>query len=178
MDPVGALPLQSKPSLGDLPESCAALILVIWTHRRFANWRSSIGLFVELLGLTSFGNRNCLPIIKLLLEKCSVMVWKIWVKEMFIRGFVSLILSMMTVWLDKSTGSVCLSISSKGLAITGIDDRRYWNHIQTEESSFNDISVLMHDAELWKFVVVIVCGTCFLFLEEEGGERREEEGVY
>lgn len=26
-DPVGALPLQSNPSLGDLPESCAALIL-------------------------------------------------------------------------------------------------------------------------------------------------------
>lgn len=37
-------------------------------------------------------------------------------------------------WLDKSTGGVCLSISSRGLAITGIDDRRYWNHTPTEES--------------------------------------------
>ncbi|KAF3954482.1 hypothetical protein CMV_020179 [Castanea mollissima] len=38
------------------------------------------------------------------------------------------------VWLHKRTGGVCLSIASKGLAITGIDDRRYWNHIPTEES--------------------------------------------
>ena len=37
-------------------------------------------------------------------------------------------------WLDKRTGGVCLSISSRGLAITGIDDRRYWNYIPTEES--------------------------------------------
>lgn len=38
------------------------------------------------------------------------------------------------VWLDKRTGGVCFSISSKALTITGIDDRRYWNHIPTEES--------------------------------------------
>lgn len=38
------------------------------------------------------------------------------------------------VWLHKSTGGVCMSIASKGLAITGIDDRRYWNHIPTDES--------------------------------------------
>lgn len=37
-------------------------------------------------------------------------------------------------WLDKRTGGICLSISSKALMITGIDDRRYWNHISTEES--------------------------------------------
>ncbi|XP_060180049.1 F-box protein PP2-A12-like isoform X3 [Lycium barbarum] len=38
------------------------------------------------------------------------------------------------VWLDKRTGRVCLSISSKGLAITGVDDRRYWSRIETAES--------------------------------------------
>ena len=27
-----------------------------------------------------------------------------------------------------------MSISAKGMAITGIDDRRYWNWIPTEES--------------------------------------------
>lgn len=37
-------------------------------------------------------------------------------------------------WIAKRTGGVCLSISSRGLAITGIDDRRYWNYIPTEES--------------------------------------------
>lgn len=37
-------------------------------------------------------------------------------------------------WLDKRSGKICLLISSYGLAITGIDDRRYWNRIPTEES--------------------------------------------
>lgn len=38
------------------------------------------------------------------------------------------------VWLDRSMGKLCLCVSAKGLSITGIDDRRYWNHIPTEES--------------------------------------------
>lgn len=38
------------------------------------------------------------------------------------------------MWLDKNTGGLYVSISSKALAITGIDDRRYWTHISTEES--------------------------------------------
>ncbi|XP_028054953.1 F-box protein PP2-A13-like isoform X2 [Camellia sinensis] len=42
------------------------------------------------------------------------------------------------VWLDKNTGKLCLSISSNGLAITGIDDRRYWNRIPTDESRLTD----------------------------------------
>ncbi|MBA0564150.1 hypothetical protein Golob_009107, partial [Gossypium lobatum] len=38
------------------------------------------------------------------------------------------------VWLDKNSGKLCLSVSAKAMKITGIDDRRYWNHIPTEES--------------------------------------------
>lgn len=41
---------------------------------------------------------------------------------------------MQVLWLDKSTGKVCLSIASNGLAITGIDDRRYWSRIPTADS--------------------------------------------
>ncbi|KAJ8766151.1 hypothetical protein K2173_021668 [Erythroxylum novogranatense] len=54
------------------------------------------------------------------------------------------------VWLDKRTGGVCLSISFKGLSITGIDDRRYWNHIPTEESRFNCVAYLQ---QIWWFEV-------------------------
>ncbi|KAL4297300.1 hypothetical protein GQ457_12G001050 [Hibiscus cannabinus] len=50
------------------------------------------------------------------------------------------------VWLDKSTGGVCMAISSKGLHITGIDDRRYWNHIPTDESRFCSIAYLQ---QIW-----------------------------
>ncbi|KAM7472156.1 hypothetical protein LguiA_010339 [Lonicera macranthoides] len=50
------------------------------------------------------------------------------------------------IWLDKKTGGFCLSISSKALTITGIDDRRYWNHIPTDESRFQTIAYLQ---QIW-----------------------------
>ncbi|KAL9359901.1 hypothetical protein Peur_048024 [Populus x canadensis] len=65
------------------------------------------------------------------------------------------------MWLDKNTGVFFFSISSKGLAITGIDYRRYWNHISTEESS-NFILLVLHLLiphsfaylqDIWWFVV-------------------------
>ncbi|XP_004511601.1 F-box protein PP2-A12-like [Cicer arietinum] len=54
------------------------------------------------------------------------------------------------VWLDKGTGKLCLAISAKGLSITGIDDRRYWNHILTEESRFSSVAYLQ---QTWWFEV-------------------------
>lgn len=41
---------------------------------------------------------------------------------------------MKEFWLEKSKGGLCIAISSKAMVITGIDDRRYWNYIPTEES--------------------------------------------
>lgn len=38
------------------------------------------------------------------------------------------------VLINRRTGGVCLAISSKAMRITGIDDRRYWNHIPTDQS--------------------------------------------
>ncbi|KAK9056207.1 hypothetical protein SSX86_027297 [Deinandra increscens subsp. villosa] len=49
-------------------------------------------------------------------------------------------------WLDKRTGGLCLSISCKALTITGIDDRRYWNFITTDESRFGTIAYLQ---QIW-----------------------------
>lgn len=44
-------------------------------------------------------------------------------------------------WLDKRSGKVCLAISPKAMKITGIDDRRYWEHISSDESrSFLNLS--------------------------------------
>ncbi|CAA3000510.1 Hypothetical predicted protein [Olea europaea subsp. europaea] len=37
-------------------------------------------------------------------------------------------------------GGTYLSISSKAIAIMGIDDRRYWNRIQIDESRFQTIA--------------------------------------
>ncbi|CAM0870444.1 unnamed protein product [Alopecurus aequalis] len=54
-------------------------------------------------------------------------------------------------WLHKSTGQVCMALSSKALVITGIDDRRYWAHIPTTESRFHSVAYLQ---QIWWFEVV------------------------
>ncbi|KAJ6339227.1 hypothetical protein OIU77_007229 [Salix suchowensis] len=54
------------------------------------------------------------------------------------------------VWLDKSSGKICVAVSYKALRITGIDDRRYWNHISSEESRFSTIAYLQ---QIWWFEV-------------------------
>ncbi|XP_057481519.1 F-box protein PP2-A11-like isoform X1 [Actinidia eriantha] len=38
------------------------------------------------------------------------------------------------VWMEKRSGGICVSISWQGMKIIGIDDRRYWNHIASDES--------------------------------------------
>ncbi|XP_062030181.1 F-box protein PP2-A12-like [Rosa rugosa] len=153
VDPVGSLPLQSKSGLGDLPESCAAEIMryldppeickLAKMNRAFRGaswadfiWESKLPSNYQIIvnkvfgdGLGNLGKRDvyerlCRP-------------------NPFDGG-------AKTVWLDKRTGSACLSISSKGLAITGIDDRRYWNHIPTEESRFRTVAYLQ---QIWWFEV-------------------------
>ncbi|XP_010061349.2 F-box protein PP2-A13 [Eucalyptus grandis] len=54
-------------------------------------------------------------------------------------------------WLDKISGDICLCISSKALKITGIDDRRYWNYIATNESRFSTVAYLQ---QIWWVEVV------------------------
>lgn len=43
-----------------------------------------------------------------------------------------------------------MSISAKALSITGIDDRRYWTWVPTEESRFNCVAYLQ---QIWWFEV-------------------------
>jgi len=53
-------------------------------------------------------------------------------------------------WLDKGGGGLCMSISSRALSITGIDDRRYWNFIPSDESRFRTVAYL---SQIWWFEV-------------------------
>ncbi|KAG6386278.1 hypothetical protein SASPL_155173 [Salvia splendens] len=59
------------------------------------------------------------------------------------------------VWVDRNAGRVCMSISAKGMGITGIDDRRYWNWVPTEESRL-----------VWSVLCVILSHLDILFLIE------------
>ncbi|KAF8105006.1 hypothetical protein N665_0164s0022 [Sinapis alba] len=49
---------------------------------------------------------------------------------------------MKEAWLDKRSGKTCLAISPKAMKITGFDDRRYWEHISSDESRFGSIAYL------------------------------------
>ncbi|KAJ0770055.1 putative phloem protein [Helianthus annuus] len=54
------------------------------------------------------------------------------------------------VWLHKGTGKPCVLISFNGLTITGINDRRYWSRIPTEESRFHLVAYVQ---QIWWFEV-------------------------
>ncbi|XP_026380016.1 F-box protein PP2-A13-like [Papaver somniferum] len=83
------------------------------------------------------------------------------------------------IWLDKRTAQLCMSISAKALTITGIDDRRYWKHLPTEESRFNSIAYLQ---QIWWFEVdgeVELCfpaGTYSLFYRIQLGRAAKRFG--
>lgn len=57
-----------------------------------------------------------------------------------------------------------MSISSKAMAITGIEDRRYWNWMPTEESrlDFNNLSLVLHSFILQN-VTLINCVKDYIF---------------
>ncbi|XP_071723543.1 F-box protein PP2-A12-like [Rutidosis leptorrhynchoides] len=144
---------QSKPSLGDLPEDCVALVLqyldpseickLAKLNRAFRGaswadfvWESKLPTNYQVIVNRVFGDQ---------FEKLG----KREIYTMLCRAN-SFDGDTKRAWLDKSTSGVCMSIASKGLTITGIDDRRYWNHIPTEESRFGTIAYLQH---VWWFEV-------------------------
>ncbi|MQL93646.1 hypothetical protein Taro_026299 [Colocasia esculenta] len=61
-------------------------------------------------------------------------------------------------WLDKCKPSLWMAISSKALAITGIDDRRYWSYIPSHESRFHAVAYLQ---QIWWFEVEGEIEFCF-----------------
>jgi hypothetical protein len=151
--PDGSMGSQSKPGLGDLPESCVASIMgylepseicqlaklnrvfrgasmadFVWESKLPSNYR----ILVEKVLGDSMGNLGKREIYARL---CRPNTYDDGTKK---------------VWLDKTTGGVCLSVASKGLSITGIDDRRYWNYIPTEESRFQTVAYLQ---QIWWFEV-------------------------
>ncbi|KAK2983990.1 hypothetical protein RJ640_027315, partial [Escallonia rubra] len=140
----------SEPRLGDLPESCIALVLshldppeicklarlnrafraasaadFIWQPKLPSNYKHIIEKLLHGEGVVALGKKDVYA------RLCTPISFDGGTKEM---------------WVDKRTGGVCLSISSKGMMITGIDDRRYWNRIPTDESRFRTVAYLQ---QIW-----------------------------
>ncbi|XP_061998263.1 F-box protein PP2-A13 isoform X1 [Rosa rugosa] len=129
----------AQPRLGDIPESCVALVLMymdppeicklarlnrafrgaswadfIWESKLPTNYRFIVDkVFDEKSMVKNSGMRDIYTTL------CKSISFDDGTKQ---------------IWLDKTKGGIHLSISSKALSITGIDDRRYWNFIAIDES--------------------------------------------
>ncbi|KAM3359386.1 F-box protein PP2-A12 [Capsicum galapagoense] len=152
----------ADPGLGDLPESCVASVMVYlepseicslsMVNRSFRDassadfvWESKLPVNYGLIIDTVFGavdenddNENFPN------NLCKRDIYSKLCRPNYFDG------GTKKVWLDKGTGRVCLSISANGLAITGIDDRRYWSRIETDESRFHSVAYLQ---QIWWFEV-------------------------
>ncbi|KAL0331315.1 UNVERIFIED_CONTAM: F-box protein PP2-A13 [Sesamum angustifolium] len=141
-----------ETGLGDLPESCVASVLsyldppqicrVAMLNRAFRGASSADFVWESKLPL------NYEDVIGRVFEKDGVSFKGLCKRDIYARlcrpnSFDG---GTKRVWLDKTTGKTCMLISSNGLAITGIDDRRYWTRIPTEESRFYSVAYLQ---QIW-----------------------------
>ncbi|KAM7265704.1 hypothetical protein ACFE04_003387 [Oxalis oulophora] len=141
------------PGLGDIPESCVACVFTYLTppeicnlarlNRAFRNAASSDSVWEKKLP------RNYLDLLPFIPPQRRLSPHK---KDIYALLSRPLPFDQGTkeVWIDRVTGRVCMSISAKGMSITGIEDRRYWNWIPTEESRFNVVAYLQ---QIWWFEV-------------------------
>ncbi|ESW15362.1 hypothetical protein PHAVU_007G066700 [Phaseolus vulgaris] len=145
----------SRPGLGDIPESCISSLLMnldppdicklARVNRAFHRassvdfvWESKLPPSYKFLADKVLGEENTATMTK------KEIYAKLTLPNRFDGG-------AKEVWLDKCSGLVCLFMSSKSLKITGIDDRRYWNYIPTEESRFKSVAYLQ---QMWWVEVV------------------------
>ena len=133
------------PGLGDIPESCVACVFLYLTppeicnlarlNRAFRGAASSDGVWETKLPSNYHDILDLLP-----LERYQNLTKK----DIFavLSRPIPFDDGNKEVWLDRVTGRVCMSISAKAMAITGIEDRRYWNWIPTEESRLELLNLL------------------------------------
>ncbi|KAL5716776.1 hypothetical protein ACHQM5_009899 [Ranunculus cassubicifolius] len=141
------------PGLGDIPESCVACVFMYLTPPEICNlarlnrsfrgaassdavWESKLPSnyqdLLDLLPLDTYQHLSKKDVFALLSKSIP-----------FDQG-------NKDVWLDRVTGEVCMSVSAKDMVITGIEDRRYWNWVPTDESRFHVIAYLQ---QIWWFEV-------------------------
>ncbi|XP_031280527.1 F-box protein PP2-A12 [Pistacia vera] len=143
-----------SPGLGDIPENCISSILLHFDppeicklallNRTFHG--ASLADFVWETKLPS----NYKFLVKKVLDENPENISK---KEIYARLCLPSRFDNGTkeAWLDKGSGKICVSISAKAMKITGIDDRRYWNHIPTEESRFHTVAYLQ---QIWWYEAI------------------------
>ncbi|KAL7607622.1 F-box protein PP2-A13 [Lactuca sativa] len=135
----------SKLNLGDLPESCVALVLFYLEPPEICKLARINRAFraassADFIWISKLPSNYHYLVGKLLIDDKK----KVGEKEIFARLTRPMPFDAgnKEFWVDKTTGGVCVSVSSKALTITGITDRRYWNHIPSDETRFRTVSYL------------------------------------
>lgn len=144
-----------EPGLGDLPENCVAelmlrldppeICLLARTSRTFRGaasgdfvWETKLPRNYRYLLNKALGEKE---------REVGMSPKKIYARLCRRNPFDG---GTKEFWLEKHRGRLCMSISSKALVITGIDDRRYWNYFPTDESRFHSVAYLQ---QTWWFEV-------------------------
>ncbi|KAL8160249.1 hypothetical protein V2J09_001786 [Rumex salicifolius] len=136
-------PGEERFALGELPESCIAMIMsrldspeicqLALLNKAF--WRASTADLVWEPKLPS----NYAFLARKLLDEMPETKRELYARlcrpVRFDGGFKE-------VWVEKRSGKMCMSLSWKDLQITGIHDRRYWTQISSKESRFSTIAYL------------------------------------
>ncbi|XP_010509455.1 PREDICTED: F-box protein PP2-A15-like [Camelina sativa] len=145
--------LATGPSLGDIPESCVACVILHLTPPEICNLARLNRAFRGAASSDSVWEKklpsNYHDLLVLLPPERYQSLSK---KDIFalLSRPIPFDDGNKEVWIDKLTGRVCMAISARGMAITGIEDRRYWNWIATDESRFHVVAYLQ---QIWWFEV-------------------------
>ncbi|KAJ8615275.1 hypothetical protein MRB53_034647 [Persea americana] len=149
----GANGTGNGPGLGDIPESCVACVFMYLTppeicnlarlNRAFRGAASSNAVWDSKLP------SNYQDLLDLLPRDRHLNLSKKGIFAVLSRP-IPFDDGTKEVWVDRVTSGVCMSISAKAMLITGIEDRRYWSWIQTEESRFPVVAYLQ---QIWWFEV-------------------------
>ncbi|KAM3325044.1 F-box protein PP2-A15 [Capsicum chacoense] len=143
-----------RPSLGDIPENCVACVFMYLTppeicnlarlNRSFRGAASSDSVWDSKLPVNYHQLLDVLP-----LRENYECVRKKDIFAALSRG-VAFDDGNKEVWLDRISGRICMSISTKAMLITSGEDRRHWNWFPTEESRFH---VVAYCQQVWWFEV-------------------------
>lgn len=144
----------TSPGLGDIPESCVACVFLNLTPPEICNLARLNRAFRGAASSDSVWETKLPENYHRILDLVAPPEqWQgLSKKDVFalLSRRIQFDGSTKEVWLDRVTGKICMSISAKGMAITGIEDRRYWNWVPTEESRFHVVAYLQ---QIWWFEV-------------------------
>ncbi|KAL8152893.1 hypothetical protein V2J09_010653 [Rumex salicifolius] len=141
------------PGLGDIPEACVACVFLYLTPPEICNLARLNHAFRGAASSDAVWETKLPPNYQDLLDLLPPESYR----KLSKKGIFALLCRPFPfddgnkeVWVDRVTSRVCMSISAKAMAITGIEDRRYWNWIPTEESRFHVVAYLQ---QIWWFEV-------------------------